>query len=246
VDDEELVDLCHRVADAVEQSLGGVEDLRASGGRPGQYALDLVADRAALEVLSDSDIGVLSEESGLHRPGSSIVAILDPVDGSTNASRGIPWYATSICMIDADGPRVGVVANLATKERYQSVRGGGAWKDGRRLAPSRCTELRKAIVALSGYPRRHLGWAQFRAFGSAALELCMVAEGTIDAFMVGGGAHLAPWDYMGGLLLCTEAGAATGELDGRELVVSDPAARRAVASAATPALFEELRTAAAS
>ena len=59
-------------------------------------------------------MGVVSEESGVHRPGSALVAVIDPVDGSTNASRGIPWYASSICVLDADGPRVSVVANLAT------------------------------------------------------------------------------------------------------------------------------------
>ncbi len=51
------------------------------------------------------------------------MAVVDPVDGSTNASRGIPWYASSICMLDADGPRVSVVANLANGVRYHAVRG---------------------------------------------------------------------------------------------------------------------------
>lgn len=244
MDDETLLGVCQRVVDAVEQSLAGFDDLSARGGRAGQYALDLVADRAALEVLDEAGLGVLSEESGLTRPGSSLMAVLDPVDGSTNASRGIAWYATSICVVDAQGARVAVVANLATKERYHALRGAGAWKDGELLVPSRCTELRSAVVALSGFPGRHLGWAQFRAFGAAALELCAVADGTIDAFVVGQGANLAPWDYMGALLVCSEAGAPVCEMDGRELVVRDPAARRAVAAAATPQLLELLRSAA--
>jgi fructose-1,6-bisphosphatase/inositol monophosphatase family enzyme len=101
--------------------------------------------------------------------------------------------------------------------------------------------MRRAVVSLSGYPRRHLGWAQFRAFGAAALELCAVAEGTLDAFSTAGLAHLAPWDYLGGMLLCTEAGAVVTDLAGLELVVTDPYARRAVAAAATPALLAELQ-----
>ena len=84
-----------------------------------------------------------------------------------------------------------------------------------------CRELRKSIVGLSGFPARHLGWAQFRAFGAAALDLCSVAEGSLDAFTVGGRAHLGPWDYMGGLLLCTEAGAVVGDLEGAELVTTE-------------------------
>jgi myo-inositol-1(or 4)-monophosphatase len=241
VDDDALLAICHRVADVVPGALEEVEDWSAPGNRPGQYALDLAADRAVLEVLDAAGLGVLSEESGLHRPGSPFVAVVDPVDGSTNASRRIPWYATSICILDSSGPRASVVANLATGVRYHAVRGGGAWRDATRVTPSGCTEIRRAVVALSGYPRRHLGWAQFRAFGAAALELCAVADGTLDVFSVGGAAHLAPWDYLGAMLVCTEAGVTVSDLEGRELVTSEFAARRAVAAAATPALMAELQ-----
>jgi myo-inositol-1(or 4)-monophosphatase len=244
MNDEQLLALCHRVVDAVPVALAPVEDWRPRGDRPGQYAIDLTADRAVLEVLAEAGIGVVSEESGVHRPGSALVAVVDPVDGSTNASRGIPWYATSICVLDAAGPRVSVVANLATGVRYHAVRGGGAWRGTTRLVPSGCEELRRAVVAISGMPKRHLGWAQFRAFGAAALELCAVADGTIDAFVVGTHAALAPWDYLGALLVCQEAGAVLGELQGRELVTQDPVARRAVVAAATDALLGQLETAA--
>jgi len=245
VDDQALLGLCRRVVEAVEDALDGFGDMRAMGERPGQYALDLVADKVAVEVLTEAGVGVLSEESGVHLPGSPLVAVLDPVDGSTNASRGIPWYATSVCVVDHDGARVALVANLATKESYHSIRGTGAWKDGTPIAPSGCTELRRAIVALSGFPRRHLGWSQFRALGSAALELCAVADGTIDAFVVGANANLSPWDYMGAMLVCEEAGASVSDLDGRDLLVKDPGARRAVAGAATAELLSQLRAAAA-
>jgi fructose-1,6-bisphosphatase/inositol monophosphatase family enzyme len=244
VDDDFLLALCHRVADVVPGALSQVADLTASGQRAGQYALDLAADAAVLEVLDQPGIGVLSEESGLHRPGSALMAVVDPVDGSTNASRGIPWYATSICILDDVGPRAAVVANLPTGERYHAVRGGGAWRDGSRITPSSCTEMRRAIVALSGYPARHLGWAQFRALGSAALEMCAVADGLLDVFSVAGQAHLAPWDYLGAMLLCTEAGATVIDLEGAELVTTEFSARRAVAAAATPALMAQLQTAA--
>ena len=249
MDRESLLDVCVRVVDAVEQSLAGFARLYAAGERAGQYALDLVADRAALEVLDQAGLGVLSEESGLTRPDSRFVAVLDPVDGSTNASRGIPWYASSICVVDTRAeegaqPTVAVVANLATKERYHAVRGEGAWKDGKRLAPSRCRDLRAAIVVLSGMPKRNLGWAQFRAFGAAALDLCAVAEGIVDAFVVGQGANLAPWDYMGALLVCVEAGAVVCDMDGAGLVVWEQTARRAVAAGATDSLLGQLRAAA--
>jgi len=244
VDDDALLALCHRVADAVPPALATVEDWRPAGERPGQYAIDLTADRAVLDVLDDAGIGVVSEESGVHRPDAALVAVVDPVDGSTNAARGIPWYATSICILDDDGPRVSVVANLANGVRYHAVRGGGAWRGTSRLVPSGCDALRRAVVGIAGMPGRHLGWAQFRAFGAAALELCAVADGTLDAFVVGTRASLAPWDYLGALLVCSESGAVLGDLRGDELVTTDHGARRAVVAAATPVLLDELTRAA--
>lgn len=246
MDDDGLLALCHRAVDAVPAALAPVQDWRPRGERPGQYAIDLTADRAVLEVLDEAGIGVVSEESGVHRPGSELVAVVDPVDGSTNAARGIPWYASSICVLDAAGPRVSVVANLANGVRYHAVRGGGAWRGTTRVEPSGCAVLREAVVAISGMPSRHLGWAQFRAFGAAALELCAVADGTIDGFVVGEHAALAPWDYLGAMLVCQEAGALLSELKGRELVTADPGVRRAVVAAATAPLLRQLEAAASS
>jgi fructose-1,6-bisphosphatase/inositol monophosphatase family enzyme len=246
VDDDGLLAICHRVVDAVPPALAALDDWRPRGERPGQYAIDLAADRAVLEVLDGAGIGVVSEESGVHRPDAALIAVVDPVDGSTNAARGIPWYASSICVLDEAGPRVSVVANLANGMRYHAVRGAGAWRGTTRVRPSGGRSLREAVVAISGMPGRHLGWAQFRAFGAAALELCAVADGTFDAFVVGAHAALAPWDYLGAMLVCQEAGAVIGELQGRDLVTRDPGVRRAVVAAATPELLGQLALAATS
>ncbi|HLX89091.1 MAG TPA: inositol monophosphatase [Acidimicrobiales bacterium] len=241
MDDDQLLRVCHGVVDAVAEALGTVADWRPSGERAGQYAIDLVADRAALSVLEEAGLGVLSEESGGHHLDAPLVAVIDPVDGSTNAARGIPWFATSICVVDGEGPRAAVVANQATGVRYHAVRGGGAWRGTTALHPTDCSQMRSAVIGLSGYPRRHFGWAQYRAFGAAALDLCSVAEGSLDAWAAVGRAHLGSWDYLGGLLLCRESGAVVVDLDGGELVTFDHNARRAVAAAATPELLDQLR-----
>jgi myo-inositol-1(or 4)-monophosphatase len=126
------------------------------------------------------------------------------------------------------------VANQANVTRYEATRGGGARKDGRPIAPSSCRDVRSAVVGFSGYPTEHVGWAQYRALGAAALDLCAVAEGCLDAFVdVHTGPSLGPWDYLGGVLVCVEAGAAVGELDGRDLVVRRPEERRRPMAAAT-------------
>ena len=187
----------------------GLADWGLAGTRPGQYRSDLVADAAAVRVLTEAGLGVLSEESGLSAGASSrpLLAVLDPVDGSTNASRRIPWFATSICVLDEDGPLAALVVNQATGVRYEAVRDGGARRDGEPIAPSTQQSLGRSLIGLSGYPPRYLGWRQFRALGAAALDLCAVADGTLDGYLDCMRDAHGSWDYLGGLLVCSEAGA---------------------------------------
>jgi fructose-1,6-bisphosphatase/inositol monophosphatase family enzyme len=240
VDDDALLELLHATADAVRGALGGLDDWGLAGTRPGQYRSDLAADDAARAVLESAGVGILSEESGRHRPEAAITVVVDPVDGSTNASRGVPWFSTSLCAVDADGPRVALVADLASPRVFEAVRGRGARVDGTAIAPSGASALHDALVALSGYPPHHLGWRQFRALGGAALDLCAVASGTFDGYVDCSDDAHGVWDYLGGVLICQEAGAAVGEARNRELCVLDPLARRTPVAAATPELLDDL------
>jgi myo-inositol-1(or 4)-monophosphatase len=243
-----LLDVLRRTVRAVRGALDQVDDLRAPGERPGQYRLDLVADAAALVVLHGAGLSVLSEESGTTNPSSStatgpsgdLLAVLDPIDGSTNASLGLPWFATSICVLDRHGPLVGVVTNQATGVEYGAVREGGAWREDRLIRPSGREELATSVIGVSGLPRRWPGWAQFRALGAASLDLCAVAEGVLDGYMTAGASTLNSWDYLAGVLICSEAGAAVGERSGHALVVRDASSRQPVA-AATHRLSEQLQ-----
>jgi fructose-1,6-bisphosphatase/inositol monophosphatase family enzyme len=242
VDDVQLLHVLDEAVHAVRAALDVLEDWGPSGGKPGQYRLDLAADGAALPILHGAGLAVLSEESGVTGDArSGLLAVIDPIDGSTNAHRGVPFYSTSICVLDAEGPRVGVVTNQANGQRYAAVRGGGAEKDGQSIAPSGCRELGGAIVGVSGFPGLHPGWAQYRALGAASLECCAVAEGVLDAYMVVGASTLYSWDYLAGLLICREVGAAEGERQGRDLIVRDDSSRRPIV-AATRQLAERLAT----
>ncbi len=154
LDDATLLEVLHDTATAVRGALDGLADWGVAGTRPGQYRSDLAADEAALAVLDRAGLGVMSEESGLSpsRAGRSLV-VLDPVDGSTNASRGLPWYATSLCAVDADGPRAALVVDQANGARFEAVRGGGARVDGQRAAsPAAARASSESVVGLSGYP----------------------------------------------------------------------------------------------
>lgn len=242
IDDEAIGDVLGEAARAVRDALEGINSANRArkGDRPGQYQLDLVADAAAVPVLRRAGMGVLSEESGLSDGDAALLAVIDPVDGSTNAAHGLPWYATSICVLDANGPRISLVVNQANGTTYSARRGGGAWRDGRRVSPSRCTSLAQAIVAVSGYPDTFPRWRQYRVLGASALDMCAVADGTVDGFWACPPDRLGPWDYLGASLVCSEAGAPVADSEGKDLAVRVPGERRSPVAGATQELFAEL------
>jgi myo-inositol-1(or 4)-monophosphatase len=240
LDGERVRDELQAVATTIAAELGALEDWGLAGTRAGQYRSDLAADEVAVAQLRAAGFGVLSEETGLHDADRDVVVVLDPLDGSTNASRGIPWFGTSLCAVDGEGPLAAVVVNLVSGARYDAVRGGGARVDGQPLRPSGERHLRGALIGLSGYPPRYLGWRQYRALGAAALDLCAVAAGVLDGYLDCSHDAHGSWDYLGGLLVCREAGAVVADAAGRELVVLDHAARRTPVAAGTPDLLDAL------
>ena len=235
-----LLEVLGKAADAVSEALAGQEDWGLTGRREGEYRHDVVADAAALRVLEASGLGVFSEESGLHDGGREVLVVVDPVDGSTNASRGLPWWGVSLCALDACGPAAAVVANLSTGERFEAARGEGARRNGQAISPTVAKRIAGSVLAFNGYPAAHLGWAQYRSLGAAALDLCAVAWGALDGFVDCSADGLAPWDYLGGMLVCREAGAVVAEVYGRELDLRGPGERRSLVAAATEELASEL------
>lgn len=245
VDGEAVLEVLDEVAVGIREVLDGLVDWGLAGTtKASQYFSDLAADEVALSILDRAGFGVLSEESGLTEADRPVLVVLDPVDGSTNASRGIPWFATSLCALDDDGPLAALVVNLATGTRFSAVRGRGALMDGQAIRARQTTEVGDSVVGLSGYPAQHLGWRQFRALGASALDLCAVAAGILDGFVdcTRNPAH-GPWDYLGGTLVCAEAGAFVVDADGKDLVVRDHEARRSPVAACTQALLDRLLTA---
>ena len=244
--DDGLVELLHETALAVRGALQGVDDWGLAGpdgAHDGQHLSDLAADAAALEVLARADVTVLSEESGRSgTEGGDVVIVLDPLDGSTNAARGIPWFATSLCAVDREGLRAALIVDLPHGRTYTALRGSGSAVDGVPIWPTTCTDTGEAFVGVSGLPPRALGWRQFRSLGAAALDLCAVAEGVLDAYVDCSASAHGPWDYLGGMLVCLEAGAIVGDALGRELLTLDPSTRRLPMAAATQPLFDALRT----
>ena len=173
--DGHLVELLHEIRDRRLPGARPAGRLGLSGTRAGQHRSDLAADEAALEVLRAADVGVLSEESGLHAPERDLIVVVDPLDSSTKRGPA-SWFATSLCAVDRDGPRVSLVIDLPHGRAFTAVRRRGSSVDGVSLVPTGCTALAEAVVGISGLPPESLGWRQFRALGAVALDLCAVAE----------------------------------------------------------------------
>lgn len=228
--------LLHEVADAVAAAFAASTDRGPAGGHPGQYSFDVVADDAALDLLRRAGFGVLSEESGMERGRRAEVVVIDPIDGSTNASRGIPWFATALCVVDDRGPSVALVADQASGRRWWAVRGSGARVDDQPLRVSGCTDVAQAIIGLNGIPPVHLGQRQSRMLGAAALDISLVASGALDAYVDCAVQAHGVWDYLAATLICREAGGTVVDAFGRSLEVLDHEARRTPVAAGSAAL----------
>ena len=207
--------------------------------------MDTAAERLIVDGLRQArpGDGVLAEEGAAEESQTGVRWVIDPVDGTVNYLYGIPDWAVSIAA-EVDGEMaVGVVHDPSKALLYAAIKGRGARCNGRPLQPSTRTDLAQALVGTGfGYAaERRAAQSRIlttvlprvrdiRRIGAAALDLCSVAAGRLDAFYERG---LNPWDLAAGGLIAEESGVQLGGLQGRpagpDLVIAAP-----------PALFEPL------
>jgi myo-inositol-1(or 4)-monophosphatase len=181
-------------------------------------AADRAAERQVVATLlaHRPDDAILGEEDGERAGGSGVRWVLDPIDGTVNYLYGLPAYGVSLAAQIHGRTVIGVVRNVVSGEEWTAVRGSGAYRDDLRLTGSGQQVLADALVGTGfGYDsarRRHQAGVltgvipfvrDIRRIGSAALDLCAVAEGRLDAYYERG---LGPWDLAAGELIATEAG----------------------------------------
>jgi len=229
VDTSQVLALFASICDAAADVLVRNDDWGWSGQRDTQYTVDLAMDDACRTPLLDAGYAVLSEESGVSLPAGATtieetagLVIIDPLDGSTNASLGLPWCATALCLVIDGEPTVATVANLRTRDRYEAVRGGGATLNGRRIHVAEPVPLSEAIICMNGAPDRHVGWRQARVMGATALDICSIASGGFDAYVDLDPGNIAVWDYLASVLILEEAGGVADDRDDRGLVALVP------------------------
>lgn len=191
-----------------------------------QNAFDVVtdADKTSESFLKEQiaktypDHAILGEESGLTGSGNAEWEwIIDPLDGTTNFSQGLPIFCVSIGLVHNGRPAAGVVYAPALGELFEASAGGGAFLNGKPIQCARKSELGEMVVA-TGAPydratnpdnnlQNILNVAPrvrgTRRMGSAAIDLCYTAAGFFDAYWE---LNIMPWDAAAGVLMVLEAG----------------------------------------
>jgi myo-inositol-1(or 4)-monophosphatase len=251
-DPEELRDLARSVAEAAGSLLldGAARRRTDVGTKTSPTDMVTEMDRASEALVVEGLLrarpadGVLGEE-GTARPGTSGVRwVVDPLDGTTNYLYGLPAWGVSVAAEVGGVVVAGAVADPSHGEVFTATRGGGAACNGTPLSIGAGPPLATALVG-TGFSYESARRARqgavlaevlprvrdVRRAGAAALDLCWVAAGRLDAFYERG---LQPWDLAAGGLVATEAGARTGDLDGGPPSTS-------FTLAAAPSLFDPLR-----
>ena len=207
---------------------GGFEVMQKDGIENLVTSSDLAVQHFLMEKLSAllPESGFFCEEEDAQSFDKEKVWIIDPIDGTANYSRGISDCCISVALAVKGELEMGVVYSPWREELYCAERGKGAFFNGERISVSkRPFEDGLFCTAMSTYRKEfarscsdiiydiYMQSNDTRRFGSAALELCMLARGIIELYFE---LRLQPWDYAAGTLILREAGGAIAGFDGSE------------------------------
>jgi myo-inositol-1(or 4)-monophosphatase len=189
------------------------------------------------------DDGIVGEEGASRDGTSGITWHIDPIDGTSNFYFDIPMWAVSIGAVDKHGPIAGAVYAPALGDMFTAARGEGATLNGNRISVRENTVLSDALVC-TGFSY-HVNQREvharrvatmvgqirdIRRFGAAALDLCFVACGRLDAYFE---EHLNSWDLIAGQVIATEAGAIVTNFSGdtvtpQQVLATQPGVQKAL------------------
>ncbi len=231
----------HELETAVAVARDAAELIRRHGGRVNANAVsekgrhDLVTeiDVASQELIVSSlrrrfpDYGFLAEEDQDDDgpPDATRCWVIDPIDGTTNFTHGVPPYSVSIALLEEGTVVVGVIVEVVGGETFTAIRGAGSYADGVRMRVSDTSSLDEALIS-TGFPYRSVSHVDeylavlrefmircrgVRRHGSAAIDLAYLAAGRFDGFFETG---LMAWDIAAGMLLIEEAGGEVTTFEG--------------------------------
>ncbi|MDD2893290.1 MAG: inositol monophosphatase family protein [Halothiobacillaceae bacterium] len=189
------------------------------------------------------------EQQVLMQQADTGLWILDPVDGTSNFSAGVPIFGPSLALIRAGEVVLGVVMDVMRDEVFSAARGEGAWLNGERMLPVvtdiplnktlACIDFKRLAPELAMRLVREPPYSSQRSIGSVALDWCWVAAGRFHVYLHG---KQGLWDYAAGHLILQEVGGHSCTLEG-EPVFNNTLDKRSAVCAGDGRLFAEWRAA---
>jgi len=215
---EEFKEIIIKAGEIFKEGFYSSKEITLKGKKDLVTEYDVKIEEFLKEKFKNFGYSIIAEESVKDEFNNSI--IIDPIDGTTNFAHQIPHCAISIGVYENKKPNFAFVYNPILNEFYTAIAGEGAYKNGVKIQVSRNDYFQRALIA-TGFPyssadntddldlvirRLHkiLPKCQdIRRLGSAALDLCYVAEGKYEGFYE---INLKPWDVSAGMLIVKEAG----------------------------------------
>jgi myo-inositol-1(or 4)-monophosphatase len=222
--------ICEGITEFLSREGGAVPLGKGAGGDKtfpvDRWAEDIVI--AALEKVHQQGeaFTLISEEIGIRKFGAGEkIVLVDPIDGSNNAKTGIPFFSTSIALLNGDTLStlaVGYIINLASGDEYWALRGQGAYRNGSRIRTP-ATDAITIVAFEASNPAKDLPRIfpllyhakRTRCFGSTALDLAHLASGGISVFATATASRA--FDYAAGMLIVEEADGVITDLEGTTL-----------------------------
>lgn len=176
-------------------------------------------------LLEKTDYSILGEEFGKNQRNKDFFWVIDPLDGTTNFSRGIPVFSLSIGLLKNNTPILGAILNPITNELFFAEKNKGAYLNNKKIFVSKKKSLEDLVLFMEyGYDEKHreiciekmkeLEKYSIRSLGSTALGLAYVAKGSADALFDAGDKL---WDFVAGMILIKEAGGKITDWKGEKI-----------------------------
>ena len=217
----------------VLKNYGKVGKIRLKAPRSIVTKVDILSEQTIVKTISKKfpEHNFITEESDFIDKKSKFTWIIDPIDGTTNFVSGIPNFAVSIALAKNNSVVMGVVYNPYTEDMYIAEKGKGSYLNNKRLKVSTKKRFDECVLGFSlpsdiGLSKKSLSilsrnYGTFRALrntGSAALNLCYVADKKFDMYFT---LNLHSWDVAAAKLVVEEAGGKTTNIHNKKWTIED-------------------------